>query len=42
VPKAIRLRQGEELVPPGMLIGAHYGGWIAISALVLACFVIGS
>jgi fumarate reductase subunit C len=42
VPKAIRLRQGDELVPPSMLVGAHYGGWIAISALVLACFVIGS
>lgn len=40
VPKAIRLRMGDELVPARMLIGAHYGAWIATSLLVLALFVV--
>ena len=41
VPKAIRVRQGDELVPARLMIGAHYAAWIAISLVVLACFVIG-
>ena len=40
VPKAIRMRMGDELVPARMLIGAHYGAWIATSLVVLALFVV--
>ncbi len=40
VPKAIRVRQGDELVPAKLLIGAHWAAMIATSLLVLALFVV--
>lgn len=41
VPKAIRVRRGEEFVPPKTLIGAHYAAFIGISVLLLVFFFIG-
>ncbi|MGB5082951.1 MAG: hypothetical protein WBO23_19655 [Burkholderiales bacterium] len=37
-PKAMPIQRGEEFVPGGIIIGAHYAAWIALSivALVLA------
>ena len=34
-PKAMPIQRGEEFVPGGIIIGAHYAGWIAISIVVL-------
>ena len=34
-PKAMPLRLGERRVPGGAIIGAHYAGWLAVSAVVL-------
>ena len=34
-PKAMPLRMGERRVPGGAIIGAHYAGWLAVSAVVL-------
>ncbi len=41
VPKAIRVRRGDEFVPPQLLIGAHYAAFAGISVLLLAFFFIG-
>lgn len=35
VPKALPLRRGENKVPPGLLIGAHYVAMLALSAVIL-------
>ena len=35
VPKALPLRRGENKVPPGLLIGAHYVAMLALSAIIL-------
>jgi fumarate reductase subunit C len=40
VPKAIRLRRGEEFMPPMMLIGAHVLAWLGISVVILGIFLI--
>jgi len=34
-PKAMPIQRGEEFVPGGIIIGAHYAGWIALSIIVL-------
>ena len=34
-PKAMPLRIGERRVPGGAIIGAHYAGWLAVSAVIL-------
>jgi fumarate reductase subunit C len=34
-PKAMPLRMGDRRVPGGAIIGAHYAGWLAVSAVVL-------
>ena len=34
-PKAMPLRMGEWRVPGGAIVGAHYAGWLAVSAVVL-------
>ena len=34
-PKAMPIQRGEEFVPGGIIIGAHYAGWIALSIVVL-------
>ena len=34
-PKAIRIQVGEDFAPDGVVAGAHYAGWIAISLVVL-------
>ena len=34
-PKAMPIQRGEEFVPGGIIIGAHYAGWIALSVVVL-------
>jgi fumarate reductase subunit C len=41
VPKAIRVRRGDEIVPPQVLIGAHTAAFVGISLVLLACFLIG-
>ncbi len=40
VPKAIRVRRGEEFVPPLALIGAHVLTWLGVSAVIIAIFVV--
>lgn len=39
VPKAIRIRRGEEFVPPQALIGAHVLAWLGISAVIIGIFL---
>ncbi|MFN7087159.1 MAG: hypothetical protein ACK4N4_11115 [Burkholderiales bacterium] len=34
-PKAMPVQVGEEFVPGSVIVGAHYGGWIAVSLLIL-------
>lgn len=34
-PKAMPLRMGEMRVPGSVIIGAHYAGWLATSAVIL-------
>jgi fumarate reductase subunit C len=34
-PKAMPLRMGEERVPGSVIVGAHYGAWVAVSVVVL-------
>ena len=41
VPKAIRVRRGDEFVPPQMIIGGHYAALAGISVVLLVCFLIG-
>jgi fumarate reductase subunit C len=35
VPQAMRIQQGEHIVPGKLIIGAHYGVWTFVSLLVL-------
>ena len=39
VPQAIRVRRGEEFVPPQALIGAHVLAWLGVSAVILGIFL---
>ncbi len=39
VPKAIRIRRGEEFVPPQALVGAHMVAWLGVSLIVLIIFL---
>ena len=39
VPKAIRIRRGEEFVPPQALIGAHLLAWLGVSAVIIGIFL---
>jgi fumarate reductase subunit C len=34
-PKAMPIQRGEEFVPDGIIIGAHYAAWIVLSIVVL-------
>ncbi len=34
-PKAMPVQIGEEFLPGGAIVGAHYGGWIAVSLVIL-------
>ena len=34
-PKALPLQRGEEFVPDGVIAGAHFAGWAAVSLAVL-------
>ncbi len=40
VPKGLPLRRGEERVPPALMIGASYAGWLVVSAVVAAIFLL--
>jgi fumarate reductase subunit C len=35
MPKVIVIRSGEEKVPGAFLVGAHYVGWLVVSALLI-------
>ena len=35
-PKAMPIQLGEKFVPGGLIVGAHYAGWIVVSVIVLA------
>ncbi len=39
VPKAIRVRRGEEFVSPQLLIGVHMLAWLGTSAVIIAIFL---
>ena len=39
VPKALRVRRGEEFVPPEALIGAHVLAWLGVSAVIISIFL---
>ena len=39
VPKAIRVRRGEEFVPPEALIGAHVLVWLGVSGVIIGIFL---
>lgn len=41
-PQALVLRIGSRRVPPRLILAAHYGAWIGISALVLLAVVRGA
>lgn len=34
-PKAMRIPMGDDFVPGPVIIGAHYGGWVAVSVIFL-------
>lgn len=34
-PKAMPLQIGESFVAPGVIVGAHYAGWLAVTLFVL-------
>jgi fumarate reductase subunit C len=34
-PQAMPIQRGEEFLPGGIIVGAHYGGWVVISLVVL-------
>ncbi len=34
-PKAMPVQRGEEFVPGGVIVGAHYAGWVVVSLIVL-------
>ncbi len=38
-PKAMVVQMGEEFLPGGVIIGAHYAGWVAVT--LVALFVAG-
>jgi len=38
-PKAMPVQLGETQLPGGLIIGAHYAGWIAVSVVIL--FLVG-
>ncbi len=40
VPKGLPLRRGEERVPPAAIIGASYAGWLVVSVVVAAIFLL--
>ncbi len=40
VPKGLPLRRGEDRVPPAAIIGASYGGWLVVSVVVAAIFLL--
>tara|TARA_Y100000588_G_C14242896_1_gene920155 strand:+ start:2239 stop:2553 length:315 start_codon:yes stop_codon:yes gene_type:complete len=40
VPRAIRIRRGEEFVPPQALIGTHILAWFGISVVIIGIFLI--
>ncbi|MSQ35631.1 MAG: fumarate reductase subunit C [Dehalococcoidia bacterium] len=40
VPQAIRVRRGEELVPAGVLVGAHVVAWAGVSVVVALLFLV--
>ena len=40
VPKGLPLRRGEERVPPALMIGSSYVGWLAVSVVVAAIFLL--
>jgi fumarate reductase subunit C len=34
-PKAMPVQRGEEFLPGGVIVGAHYAGWVLLSLVVL-------
>jgi fumarate reductase subunit C len=38
-PKAMRLRMGDEPVPPAAIVAGHYAAWLAVSAAIVWLFV---
>lgn len=34
-PQAMPIQRGEEFVPGSVIVGAHYGGWVVVSLVVL-------
>ncbi len=40
VPKGLPIRRGEERVPPAAIIGASYAGWLVVSVVVAAIFLL--
>lgn len=34
-PKAMPVQRGEEFLPGGVIVGAHYVGWVVVSLVVL-------
>lgn len=34
-PKAMPVQLGEEFLPGGVIVGAHYAGWVAVSLVIL-------
>ncbi len=39
VPKGLPLRRGEERVPPTLMIGASYFGWLLVTVVVAVIFL---
>ena len=39
MPKGLRLRRGEQEVPPVLVIGANYAAWVMVSVIVALLFV---
>lgn len=34
-PKAMPIQRGEQFLPGGVIVGAHYAGWVVVSLVVL-------
>nr|MBS0022079.1 fumarate reductase subunit C [Gammaproteobacteria bacterium] len=34
-PKAMPVQRGEQFLPGGVIVGAHYAGWVVVSLVVL-------
>jgi fumarate reductase subunit C len=34
-PKAMPIQKGEQILPGGVIVGAHYAGWLVVSLVVL-------